>query len=227
LKVKKIFPILVLFLLTGCTAYKVENGKWCWISHDEAVGRRVTVINGADQKSFAPINRIYARDDKNVYFENVIIPGADPGTFIYLGQFYSKDGRKVFWRQWEIKGADPLSFQIVDGSNLWSKDNKDFYFGRSPLGVLDVTSFRIINGGWGKDSKAYYAAPQFAKVGRVNCDYATMKILSDTYAIDKNHAYYCGIPIDGADVKTFRVTGYVTAKDKYRTYNGEYVSWFK
>ena len=54
-----------------------------------------------------------------------------------------------------------------------------------------------------------------------------MKILDDFYGVDKNRAYYCGIPIEGVDVKTFRVTGDITSKDKYRKYRGEKEDWLK
>ena len=215
---KKIFPILVLLILTGCQSYKFENGKWSLISYDESVGRRVTVVDGADQNSFAPINSEYAKDNRQVYWKTLVIKGADPNTFVCLGQLYSKDKEKVFWREREIKGADPDSFQIVDGAKLWSKDKKDFYFGESPLRVIDVASFKIINKGWAKDGNAYYAVAQFEKVGKVDCDYPTMKVLSERYGVDKNRAYYGAIPIESADVKTFQATGYFSANDKYRKY---------
>ena len=214
-------PFLALLLLTGCQGYKVENGKWSLISHDEGVGRRVTMVEGADQNSFAPINDEYAKDKKNVFWQTQIIKGADPITFLCLGQLYGKDSAKVFWREREISGADPASFQIIDGANLWSKDKNDFYFATQPLGVTDLLSFKIINHGWAKDNKAFYAVPQFAKVGKINCDYSTMKILSEQYAVDKNRAYYDGSPIEDVDVKTFQVTDTVTARDRFKKYRGD------
>jgi hypothetical protein len=220
-KMKNIFSILALLLLTGCQGYKIENGKWSLIQHNEGVGRMVTPVAGADQNSFKPLNAEYAKDSKQVFWETVIIKGADPNSFVCLGQLYAKDNERVFWREREIIGAAPASFQIVDGANLWSRDKQDFYFGEHPLQVIDVASFKIINNGWAKDDKAYYAVPQFSKVGKFDCDYATMKILSDHYAVDKNRAYYGCKPIEGVDVETFRVTDTITAKDKYRKYRGE------
>ncbi len=224
---KKIFPILVLLLLTGCEGYKVENGNWSLIRYNEGVGRMVTTVEGADQNSFQPINGEYAKDNKHVYCEAEIVEGADPDTFVYLGDFYGKDKIKVFRGTREIKGADQASFQIIDGANLWSRDKNDFYFAEHALKVVDVTSFKIINNGWAKDDKAYYAVPQFAKVGKVDCDYTTMKVLSEQYAVDKNRAYYGCSPIEGVDVETFRVTDTITAKDKYRKYRGEDIDRLK
>jgi len=91
-----------------------------------------------------------------------------------------------------------------------------------------MASFKILHVGllnyWAKDKNAYYFA---GHSGRVDCDHLTMKILSDLYGVDKNRAYYSGLPIEGVDVKTFRVTGTVTAKDQHREYRGDSVDWVK
>lgn len=56
---------------------------------------------------------------------------------------------------------------------------------------------------------------------------ATMRILSDHYAVDGKHAYYYTKPIEGVDVKTFRVAGQIEAKDEDRKYRGDSVDWLK
>ena len=90
--------------------------------------------------------------------------------------------------------------------------------------VVDLSSFKILHIGllndWAKDKDGYYF---FGVAGKIDCDYPTMKILSDLYAIDKNRAYYSGLPIEDVDVKTFRVTDTVSAKDKNRKYWGKSV----
>jgi hypothetical protein len=225
MKIRVFIPMLM--LLTGCQGYKIENGRWSLIRYNEGVGRMVTVLKDADQDSFTPINREYAKDKRHVYWQTQVIPGADPSTFACLGHLYSKDKSKVFWREREIKGADPSSFQIVDGGHLLSKDTRDFYFAATPLFVLDLPSFKVINDGWKKDAKAYYTTPNFSKAGRVDCDYLTMKILSNQYAVDRNRAYYYGSPMDGVDVKTFRVTGQIQARDQHKKYRGDKEDWVK
>lgn len=224
---KRTLSLIALLLLTGCQGYKFENGSWSLIQHNEGVGRMVTKVEGADQSTFEPINKDYAKDKDRVFWETLVIKGADPRTFVVLGSLYGKDETKVFWREREITGADPKSFQIVDGAELWSKDKRDFYFAAQPLGVADMSSFKIIRPGWAKDDKAYYAVPQFAQVGKVDCDYPTMRILSEAYAVDKNRAYYFGTPIQGADAQTFRVTGEITARDAHKKYRGDRVDWLK
>jgi len=63
-----------------------------------------------------------------------------------------------------------------------------------------------------------------------NADPKTFQVIQDgygNYAIDKNRAYYYSVPIEGVDVKTFQVTGTMTAKDQYRKYQGKDVDWLK
>jgi hypothetical protein len=206
-------------LLTGCQSYKIENGKWSFVQWNEGEGRSVREVQGADQSSFVPINDEYAKDNKHVFLETQVIQGADPKAFVHLGEHYGKDKQKVFFNGKEIIGADPNTFQNTHGS--WSKDVNDFYYGEHPLKVLDLTSFTHINdgwgwgGGWAKDKLAYYVAGAY--IGKVDCDYSTMKIFNG-YAVDKNRGYWEGIPIEGVDVNTFQEVSEVSAKDRYRDY---------
>ena len=184
---------------------------------NEGVGRMVLVVDNADQTSFTPINRDYAKDKNHVFVWNRIIEGADPITFVYLGNDYSKDNHRVFFQAKEIKSADPNTFQIIEYG--WSKDKNDAYCGSQPLKVVDVASFKILHIGilndWAKDKSDYYFS---GHAGKIDCDNSTMKILNGSYAIDKIRAYFDGIPIEGVDVKTFRVIDEVSAKDCNRHY---------
>ena len=211
------FPILILILLTGCQSYKIENGKWSFVQWNEGVGRMVLVVDSADQNSFTPINRDYAKDRYHVFIWNRVIEGADPITFVYLGNDYSKDNQRVFFQAKEIKSADPNTFQIIEYG--WSKDKNDAYAGIKPLKVVDLSSFKILHVGilndWAKDKSDYYFS---GHTGKIDCDYPTMKILNGSYAIDKSRAFFDGIPIEGVDVKTFRAIDENSAKDCYRDY---------
>jgi DKNYY family len=219
---KRTTSIFALLLLTGCQGYKVEKGKWSFVQWNEGYGRMVLTVNNADQESFKPLNRDYAKDNKHVYLWDRVVDGADPNTFVCLGNDYSKDRTKVFLRGKELLGADPNTFQVLEYG--WSKDKNDAYAWSRALKVEDLASFTILHvrllNWWAKDKDAYYIA---GHTGKIDCDYATMKILNDSYAVDKDRAYYDGKPIEGVDVKTFRATSIVTARDQYRKYDGESV----
>ena len=177
----------------------------------------VLVVDNADQSSFKQINGEYAKDKNHVFNWNQIIEGADPNTFVYLEKNYSKDKNRVYYSAEPINGADPNTFEIINAG--LGKDKKDFYYCTYALGVIDPTSFAIINDKWAKDQKAYYAFSDFIKyIGKVDCDYSTMKILKRSYAMDKNRGYWEGIPIEGVDLKTFQEIDETSAKDRYRNY---------
>jgi hypothetical protein len=213
---KKIFPVLVLFILTGCQGYKVENGKWSFVQWNEGYGRMVLVAEDADQSSFKPINSDYAKDKNHVFLWNHVIDGADPTTFVYLKKNYSKDKSRVYYSAKPIEGADPNTFEIINAG--LGKDKKDFYWLTSKLGVIDPASFTVINNQWAKDQKAYYAFSGFIKyIGKVDCDYSSMKIFNG-YAVDKNRAYWEGVPIEGVDLNTFQEIDETSAKDRNRDY---------
>src|SRR5882724_10221466 len=74
---------LFCILLTGCSAgYKKENGKWAWVSWDEAVGRRVVFVEGAESSSFRVLrDSEYGADRNAVYHRNVRITNAEPAGF--------------------------------------------------------------------------------------------------------------------------------------------------
>ena len=221
----KAIPFLLLLFLAGCGGYKVENGQWSYVVYDEGSGRKVMPLNGADMASFVPINGEYARDDRNVYWKDSVIPGADPSSFVCLGGGYAKDQHKVFKNAQEIKQADPESFKLLGG--LWSRDQKDFYLGATALGVQDPDSFRKINQGWAKDDRAYYVLRGFLRNPRkVDCDYPTMKILNEGYAVDKNRAYFGGSPMTNVDLMTFHATSDITARDQFRKYRTNVEDWF-
>src|SRR5882762_3456352 len=195
---KAAFPILALLLLTGCQGYKIENGK-CIYFYNEEGSRVVRAMNGADQNSFVPITKVYAKDSKNVYWEGDVVQGADPSTFVPLDWEYGRDKLKVFWHIQEIEGADPDSFKII--RDYWARDKVAYYNIRYSL-VDNYVSKKMV---------------------KLDCDYSTLTILNLSYAIDKNRAYYTGSPIDGVDVKTFQLTSSLTAKDKYHRYRGQRV----
>ena len=213
----KIFPALFLILLTGCQAYQVENGKWNYVQWDEGRGRTATEVLGADSHTFKPINSDYSKDDKTVYHFSSPIIGADSHSFVYLGKNYAKDNSHVYYSAKPIEGADPNTFEIVHAG--LGRDKKDFYCLTYALGVIDPSSFKLINDKWARDQKAYYAFSSFINyIGKLDCDYSSMKILKKSYAMDKNRGYWEGIPIEGVDLETFQEVSEVFAKDRYRNY---------
>jgi len=212
----------VALLLSGCAqGYKNEHGQWAFVFWNEGNGRQVESVKQAEAASFEQLKPWeYARDKNHVYWRGDIIASADPRTFEHVAGRYTKDNQHVFIDQRIVKDADPATFQKVHGEEILGRDKNDFYYGDEPFHVLDAASFEMINDGWAKDSRAYYAYGYAHYIRRADCDYMSMKILNGSWAKDKNRAYYQGIPIEGVDVNSFRVTGEFSAIDNHRAYDG-------
>ena len=206
----------------GCAdGYKKEAGRWVYVSWNEARGKRVDPVEGADEASFHILSDYYAADRNAVYCGDEKIGQADPATFQLMGGSYARDAKRVYFAAKEIPGADPATFKLLPRS-CWGCDKTDVYIQRQPLHVRDISSFTLLQGVWAKDAKAYYVAPLLGS-GIVPCDYASFVILSDGYAKDKNRGYWNGNPIAGSDGPTFQASSRNRAQDK----NGCYIGWKK
>ena len=218
------FLLCLLFICTfsaGCTeGYKRENGRWLWVSWDEAAGKRVVIIDTIDAANFHPLSDpAYAADNNCVYHRSMIIKNADPRTFRPIAKYYWRDAKRVFFVDSEIIGADPETFRPLS-KYPWARDNHDVYTGTTAMHVQDISTFTLLQGVWAKDSKAYYANSGLLDYMTVPCDNKSFTVLNDSYAKDKVRGYWQGIPIEGSDGPTFEANSEFLAKDKNRSYSG-------
>ncbi len=146
----KVFLILLLTIitLTSCqTGYKKVDGKWVWISYDEAVGKRITEIESADVETFKVLsNNNYAVDKNNVYYMTRPIKNANPKTFSILNtDGYTKDDKRVFLDWDEIIFADPTSFELL--TLPYSKDKTNIFCGTIPIRIPidEIDEFKVTN----------------------------------------------------------------------------------
>lgn len=225
---KRSFLVIVLlvcvvcFFVAGCKpGYKNENGKWAWVSWDEAIGRRVQFVDGAGGgASFHVLSDPeYAADEHYVYHRNLKIQNADPAGFRRIERSYWRDATKVFFVDSEIPGADPESFKPFS-KYPWARDKTDVYIGATALHVRDISTFTLLQGVWAKDAKAFYANSGLLAYKTVPCDYQSFVILNDSYAKDKSRGYWEGKPIEGSDGASFGATDNFSARDKFREYHG-------
>lgn len=77
LKLRNVFYFFITAFLSSCkSGYVRENGQWVWISYDESVGRRVTMIDSVDNETFKVLkNKNYAVDKNSVFYTNRRIRG--------------------------------------------------------------------------------------------------------------------------------------------------------
>jgi uncharacterized protein YceK len=149
-------------------------------------------------------------------------PQADRATFVPLDAHYSKDKTRVFYGYNEICGAEPKSFVVLTRDGRWARDDhKAFRFGTA-FNVEDLSTFTVVEGDWARDSRAYYSGYGIENGGgKVDCDYATLRIIDGCYAQDKDRAYYCGQPIDGVDLASFVILNGHAEDKNYKYKNAE------
>lgn len=144
---RSMFFILTLTLtLVSCSeGYKKIDGKWAYVSYDEAVGKRVNYLD-VDNKTFKVLkNKEFASDKNNVYLVGGIIKNAEPKSFHVLDNRYSSDEDNVFLDYETVINADPETFKILDFP--YSKDNKRIYCGTLPLLTSDIENFVVVESG--------------------------------------------------------------------------------
>jgi hypothetical protein len=183
-------------------------------------GRRVA---RADPSTFRVIDRmqgLYSADKAHVFYEGHVLPGADGATFRRVRDDWFRDAKRLYWLGHEVVGADPESFQFFLTAS-WERDKNGIYRGYTPVHVEDLQTFVPINFLWAKDFKAYYCSwPPKRSSMRVSCDYASMVVLNNVYAKDKDHGYCGGIMLYDSDGATFHVIDTDFAEDKLGRYHG-------
>jgi len=148
-------------------------------------------------------------------------PGsALPPSYKRINGEYWSDASHVYWIKYEIPGADPHTFSLL-AIEPWSRDAKQCYWTDHPVPLSDPKTFVAINTTWARDANHYYAFNESERcVLVVPCDYRTMKILSASFAKDKERVFCGGKEVAGADLATFKPSGEQDARDKFGTYGG-------
>lgn len=136
-----------IILLTSCNSgYEKQDGKWVWISYDEAEGRRVNEIDEHDFETFEILDdKNYAQDKNSVFYVGRKIKNADPKSFEVLNNGYSKDFKNVFLDAQTIILADPNSFEQLKFP--YSKDIDNIFCGTIPMEIneTEVNEFIVTN----------------------------------------------------------------------------------
>lgn len=151
-----------------------------------------------DVKTFQVIEGPFAKDKNAVFYYGIARPNIDLKTFYLDKNHIPKDYKNVFTTYWVShndsmliwQGANPQTFELI---KIPGGANREM---------------------WGRDGKNYFRMLQI-----VNCDYDSFEILDESYSKDKNHVYYEGKVINGADPQTFK---YDSKSKVYKDKNAEY-----
>lgn len=124
--------------------YSKEDGKWAYVTFNEAVGRKIIDLGvNVDNDAFTVLkNKNYAKDKYSVFYKGVVVKEADPNTFeIVNDEGYSKDAIHVFIDRCVIIGANPNTFVCLKFP--YSKDDKKIYCGSIPMFVDNIEEFKV------------------------------------------------------------------------------------
>lgn len=138
--------LLTLIFMSCNPGYQKENGKWVWISFDEAVGKRVSQIDKHDYETFEVLNNgKYAKDKNSVFYIKSKIENADPKTFETIKRGYSKDNNHIFLDDEVVIHANPKTFQLLEFP--YSKDDLHVFCGTVPLNLKneEIEQFQVTN----------------------------------------------------------------------------------
>ena len=145
----------------------------------------------------------YWRTNGGVFFGTKRLSVPDPQTFEALTYCYFRDKNHVYYYDQIIKGVDPnlvnekLSRDelLNEGKNVYYKGKRLYYKGEV---VEQMTSkifktSKYVLGYDGKEDKQTHSI--LVELHSEPFDIPTLRTLSDSYLIDKNHLYYIPSPI--------------------------------
>ncbi len=207
------YPKLLLNSIRGVSS----NG---YFSKEGAVyfdGNKIEV----DSKTFQILNtkfKLYARDQKHVFFRGRIIKMADPETFKAVEEGndnYYIDKKNVFYDGIILEGADSKEFKrltTVDnkGTSFFKDQNFVYFNARKIAGLSGLTAKSLLGGYLSDGNNIFYYTTKIS-----SADVPTFHVRSDNedYASDKNSVYYLGVAIPLAQPNGFQILDRQYAKD--------------
>ena len=171
-------------------------------------------INEADFKTFVELNKIYGKDNKNVFYGDEKLENADFKTFQAVGENIGRDKDNLYWYNQKVK-INPKDFKFYKNKDkiVYFRNNGKIYDlkGLNELnGIEDVDTFEVLDDEYSKDKHNIY----YDGVTLSDVDMDTFQIIMPNYyAKDKNSVYSRHKKIKGANPKTIKVLNIAYIKD--------------
>ena len=206
--------VIFVFLVTnlGMAEYiKKDNAVYY---KDEIWQSDEKKVNDADFKTFIVLNKIYGKDNKNVFYGDEKLENADFKTFQAVGENIGRD-KDNFYRYNQKVKINPKDFKLYKNKDKirYFRNNGKIYDleGLNELnGIEDVDTFEVLDDEYSKDKHNIY----YGGVTLSDVDMDTFQIImQDTYAKDKNKVYYGSRPIREVNPKTVKILSEIYLKD--------------
>ena len=171
-------------------------------------------VNDADFKTFVELNRIYGKDNKNVFYGDEKLENADFKTFQAVGENIGRDKDNFYWYNQKVK-INPKNFKLYENKDkiVYFRNNGKIYDlkGLDELNEIeDVDTFEVLDDEYSKDKHNIY----YGGVTLSDVDMDTFQIIMPNYyAKDKNSVYSRHKKIKGANPKTIKVLNIAYIKD--------------
>jgi hypothetical protein len=199
--------------------YKRIDGEWCYVTWNEAVGRRVTNL-AADSATFHVLRGgRYAKDSARVFFDGQPIPNCHAPSFDVLPKSttYGKDAHRVFVFKYEIVGADSGSFALIE--EPYGQDTDTVYCGNVPMPDVRRGAFEVMGGSPSWSMTFDRDLIQF-KYGNAFDDVALPVVAGRSWARDGTSYYYGPGEVVDADYESFQIIDSMYAIDKWHKFYG-------
>ena len=125
-------------------------------------------VNDADFKTFVELNKIYGKDNKNVFYGDEKLENADFKTFQAVGENIGRDKDNFYWYNQKVK-INPKDFKLYKNKDKirYFRNNGKIYDleGLEELnGIKDVDTFEVLDDEYSKDKhNIYYGEVTFFK----------------------------------------------------------------
>jgi len=199
MKTHIILVLIITFLYSCGSDYKVKNNNVYYAGWNEGVGSYERLIVKADAPTFKKIENeddlVLGKDKNYVFYEDSLITYADPTTFKRIGQYYYTDMNSVYFFGFVHSGRSKWNLDSVDVKTLklyniypWARDKNNLIYGDLIVKIDNIQKFKPINEYWGKTDK------QVINEGVVfdSVHFGTFKIIDDYRAKDRNYRYEYG-----------------------------------
>ncbi len=206
--------IILVFLVSnlGMAEYiKKDNAVYY---KDEIWQEDEKKVNDADFKTFVELNKIYGKDNKNVFYGDEKLENADFKTFQAVGENIGRDKDNFYWYNQKVK------INLKDFKLYKNKDKIRYFRNNGKIyalealnelnGIEDVDTFEVLDDEYSKDKHNIY----YDGVTLSDVDMDTFQIIMPNYyAKDKNSVYSRHKKIKGANPKTIKVLNIAYIKD--------------
>ena len=212
IRLSKIVILVFLVANLGMAEYiKKDNAVYY---KDEIWQSDEKKVNDADFKTFVELNKIYGKDNKNVFYGDEKLENADFKTFQAVGENTGRDKDNFYWYNQKVK-INPKDFKFYKNKDkiVYFRNNGKIYDLKvldELNGIEDVDTFEVLDDEYSRDKyNIYYGGVTLSDV-----DMDTFQIIMpDAYAKDKNKVYYGSRPIREVNPKTVKILSEIYLKD--------------